>query len=76
MELEPEPLGNFEPALARDFFQALVNQMSVTIHLELRRGEGVHHGLESVFKAFGRALKDAVAIDPRVKQVPSTKGTL
>jgi imidazoleglycerol-phosphate dehydratase len=76
VELEQEPLGNFEPALARDFFQALVNQMSVTVHLELRRGDSVHHGLESIFKAFGRALKDAVAIDPRVKQVPSTKGTL
>lgn len=76
VELEPEPLGNFEPSLARDFFQALVNQAAMTVHVELRSGQGVHHGLEAVFKAFGRALKEAVALDPRVKDVPSTKGTL
>lgn len=76
VDLEPEPLGNFEPRLAQDFFQALVNQMAVTVHIDLKRGDSVHHGLESVFKAFGRALKTAVAIDPRVKQVPSTKGKL
>lgn len=76
VELEPEPLGNFEPSLARDFFQALVNQAAMTVHIELRSGESVHHGMEAVFKAFGRALKAAVAIDPRVKDVPSTKGKL
>lgn len=76
VELEQEPLGNFEPALARDFFQALVNQAALTMHVELRRGGGVHHSLEAVFKGVGRALKDAVAIDPRVKDVPSTKGSL
>lgn len=76
VELEPEPLGNFEPALARDFFQALVNQAAITLHIELRRGGGVHHGLEAVFKSAGRALKQAVAFDPRVKDVPSTKGKL
>lgn len=76
VDLAPEPLGNFEPSLARDFFQAVVNQAAMTVHVELRRGDGVHHGLEAVFKAFGRALKSAVAVDPRVKRVPSTKGTL
>jgi imidazoleglycerol-phosphate dehydratase len=76
VELEPEPLGNFEPGLARDFFQALVNQSAMTVHIELRRGGSVHHALESVFKGFGRALKNAVQPDPRVKDVPSTKGTL
>ncbi|HEY5530994.1 MAG TPA: imidazoleglycerol-phosphate dehydratase HisB [Candidatus Anoxymicrobiaceae bacterium] len=76
VELEPEPLGNFEPSLARDFFQGLVNEAGLTLHVELRRGGGVHHALEAVFKAAGRALKTAVAIDPRVGGVPSTKGTL
>lgn len=76
VELEPEPLGNFEPSLARDFFQALVNQAGFTMHLTLRSGGGVHHSLEAVFKAAGRALKTAVGKDPRVKEVPSTKGTL
>jgi len=48
----------------------------MTMHVTLRKGRGVHHGLEAVFKAAGRALKDAVSIDPRVKDIPSTKGTL
>lgn len=76
VDLEPEPLGNFEPSLAQVFFQAVVNQAAMTVHIELRRGDGVHHGLEAVFKAFGRALMNAGAIDPRVKSVPSTKGIL
>lgn len=74
--VEPEPLGNFEPALARDFFQALSNEAGITLHIELRRADGVHHGLEAVFKAVGRALKQAVSLDPRVKDIPSTKGTI
>ncbi len=74
--LEPEPLGNLDPALAKDFFQGLVNEAELTLHIELRRGGGVHHSLEAVFKAAGRALKGAVAIDPRVSGVPSTKGKL
>jgi imidazoleglycerol-phosphate dehydratase len=67
VDLEPEPLGNFEPGLARDFFQAVVNQAG---------GGSVHHALESVFKGFGRALKGAISMDPRVKDIPSTKGVL
>ncbi len=74
--VEPEPLGNFEPALARDFFQALSNEAGITLHIELRHADGVHHGLEAVFKAVGRALKQAVSLDPRVKDIPSTKGTI
>lgn len=74
--LEPEPVGIFEPSLARDFFQAFVNNAGLTMHLNLRLASGVHHGLEAVFKSAGRALKAAVSIDPRVNDVPSTKGTL
>ena len=76
VDVKQEPLGKFEPALAREFFQALVNQAGITMHVELRRGDGVHHSLEAVFKAVGRALKIAVGIDPRVTGVPSTKGTI
>jgi len=76
VDLEPEPLGNFEPGLARDFFQAVVNQAGMTVHIELRSGGSVHHALESVFKGFGRALKGAISMDPRVKDIPSTKGVL
>lgn len=76
VDIEPEPLGNFDPVLSRDFFQAFVNQAGFTMHIELRKGGGVHHGLESVFKACGVALKKAVSIDPRVDDVPSTKGSI
>ncbi len=76
VEIAPEPLGNFDPTLARDFFQGLANSAGLTLHIELRRCSGVHHGLEAVFKAAGRALKQAVALDPRVGGIPSTKGTL
>jgi imidazoleglycerol-phosphate dehydratase len=76
VNVEPEPLGNFEPALAKEFFKALTSEAGITLHVELRRGNGVHHALEAVFKAAGRALKQAVSLDPRVKDIPSTKGTI
>jgi imidazoleglycerol-phosphate dehydratase len=76
VEVEPDPLGNFEPTLARDFFQAISNESGITLHIELRRGNGLHHSLEAVFKAVGRALKQAVSLDPRVRDIPSTKGTI
>lgn len=76
VELEPEPLGNFDPLLARDFFQGLVNQAGLTMHISLKASGGLHHSLEAVFKSVGRALKQAVSIDPRVPDVPSTKGTI
>ena len=77
VELEPEPLGNFDPALAQGFLPgARQTRPSLPMHIELRQGGSVHHSLEAVFKAAGRALKAAVAIDPRVGGVPSTKGTI
>lgn len=76
VDLEPEPLGNFEPALARDFLASMVNKAGITMHVELKKGESVHHGLEAVFKAVGRALKAAIGLDPRVWDVPSTKGSI
>jgi imidazoleglycerol-phosphate dehydratase len=76
VRLEPEPVGNFDPALARDFFASVASKAQLTLHVELRVPDGVHHSLEAVFKAVGRALKQAVEIDPRVDGVPSTKGKL
>lgn len=73
---EPEPLGNFDPHLSKDFFTALSNSSRITAHINLRTGGSVHHSLEAVFKAFGRALKMAVEIDPRVSGIPSTKGVI
>jgi imidazoleglycerol-phosphate dehydratase len=76
VDLDPEALGNFDPLLAKDFFQGLVNEAELTMHVDLRRGAGVHHSLEAIFKAAGRALKAAVEIDPRVSGIPSTKGAI
>ncbi len=60
---------------AKQFLEAFVRSAGVNLHVEYR-GEDLHHVLEAIFKAFGRALSDATRIDPRVKGVPSTKGRL
>lgn len=60
----------------REFFQALVNHAALNLHLDLIRGEDVHHIIEACFKAFARALDQAVSHDPRETSVPSTKGSL
>ncbi len=69
-------LKNFDPDLIEDFLQAFVNNSSITFHVESRYGRNTHHIIEAVFKAMGRALKNAVFLDPRMKGVPSTKGKL
>jgi len=70
-------IGNFDVDLAREFFQGFVNHALVTLHIDNLRGENAHHQCETVFKAFGRALRSAVEIDPRsAGVVPSTKGVL
>jgi imidazoleglycerol-phosphate dehydratase len=70
-------IGVFEVDLVREFFQGLVNHASITLHIDNLRGENAHHQAETVFKAFGRALRMAVEADPRaVGSVPSTKGAL
>lgn len=74
------PLGGgkigsqFEPELAQEFFAA-VSRAGITIHLQRLAGDNRHHLLEAAFKAAGRALRAAVALDPRQKGLPSTKGT-
>jgi imidazoleglycerol-phosphate dehydratase len=70
-------IGGFDAQLAHEFFQGFANHALVTLHVDNLRGENAHHQCETVFKAFARALRMAVAIDPRVADVvPSTKGSL
>ncbi|SBP86408.1 imidazoleglycerol-phosphate dehydratase [Thiomonas delicata] len=70
-------IGQFDVDLAHEFFQGLVNHAFITLHVDNLRGENAHHQCETVFKAFGRALRAAAEIDPRMGSViPSTKGSL
>lgn len=69
-------LGSFDLELAREFMQAFAVNSRTTLHVNLRYGDNTHHCIEGIFKAFARALGQAVRIDPRVKGVPSTKGML
>ena len=70
-------VGNFDVDLFREFFQGFVNHAQVTLHIDNLRGENSHHQIETVFKAFGRALRMALAPDPAMAGVtPSTKGVL
>lgn len=70
-------IGDFDVDLLREFFQGLVNHAQITVHLDNLRGDNAHHQAETLFKAFGRALRMAVTPDARMAgQVPSTKGSL
>lgn len=76
VNIAKEKVGDFDVELAQEFFQALVGNSGITLHVDLRRGTNSHHCLEAVFKAFGRAMDMATSLDSRVKGVPSTKGSL
>ena len=70
-------IGEFDSQLAFEFFQGFVNHAFVTLHIDNLRGENAHHQAETVFKAFARALRAALELDPRsVGVIPSTKGSL
>jgi imidazoleglycerol-phosphate dehydratase len=70
-------IGEFDVDLVREFFQGLVNHADITVHIDNLRGDNAHHQAETVFKAFGRALRMAVDADPRAAgAIPSTKGSL
>ena len=69
-------IKDFAPDLVEDFFQAFVNRSGVTLHINVLYGRNVHHIIEAVFKAFGRALSEAVRINPRIKGIMSTKGRI
>jgi imidazoleglycerol-phosphate dehydratase len=69
-------IGEFDVDLVHEFFQGFVNHAHVTLHVDNLKGDNAHHQAETAFKAFGRALRMAVELDPRIKGVPSTKGSL
>lgn len=69
-------IGEFDVDLFREFFQGFVNHALITLHIDNLRGRNAHHIAETVFKAFGRALRMAVEMDPRMTCIPSTKGCL
>ena len=69
-------VGAFDVDLLREFFQGFVNHAQVTLHIDNLRGGNAHHQAETIFKAFGRALRMALTRDPRSQALPSTKGAL
>jgi imidazoleglycerol-phosphate dehydratase len=74
--LPPGEIAGFEHEAAEEFFRAVASAARLTLHLELQAGTNAHHMIEACFKAFARALRAAVAVDPSETGVPSTKGTL
>jgi imidazoleglycerol-phosphate dehydratase len=75
-DLPEVSIAGFESELAEEFFRAVSNNSKITVHLWVRSGSNAHHMIEASFKAFARALREAVSIDPDERGVPSTKGTL
>jgi imidazoleglycerol-phosphate dehydratase len=70
-------VGEFDVDLVHEFFQGFCNHALVTLHVDCLRGKNAHHNAETIFKAFGRALRMALEVDPRAPDVvPSTKGSL
>jgi imidazoleglycerol-phosphate dehydratase len=74
--LPPGAIGNFDHELAEEFFRAFATNAKLTLHLTAERGTNAHHVIEAAFKSFARALRQAVALDPSERGVPSTKGVL
>ena len=75
-ELPPVTIAGFDAELAEEFFRAVANNSRITLHVGVAQGSNAHHMIEACFKAFARALRVAVSIDPDEDGVPSTKGTL
>jgi len=71
-----EMIGAFPTSLGMEFFTALAQNGRFNLHIDLIRCSNAHHGMEAIFKAVARALRQAVSLDPRVTDVPSTKGSL
>ena len=70
-------IGDFDVDLIHEFFQGFTNHANITLHIDNLRGDNTHHQSETIFKAFGRALRFAVEIDEKIKgEMPSTKGSL
>ena len=75
-ELPPGATGGLDHELVDEFFRAVASTAKLTLHVRVESGANAHHMIEAAFKAFARALRAAVAIDPTEQGVPSTKGTL
>jgi imidazoleglycerol-phosphate dehydratase len=75
-DLPPGLTGGFDHELAEEFFRAVANAARMTVHVDVEAGTNAHHMIEAAFKAFARALRAAVSLDPTETGVPSTKGTL
>ena len=75
-DLPPGGTGGFDHELAEEFFRAVASAAKLTVHLRVDAGTNAHHMIEAAFKAFARALRVAVSVDPTETGVPSTKGTL
>ena len=75
-DLPKTRVGEFDAELAEEFLRAFTVQSRMTVHVDLRYGKNLHHCIEAMFKALGRALRQSVTLDPRVQSVPSTKGML
>ncbi|MFB4168039.1 imidazoleglycerol-phosphate dehydratase HisB [Virgibacillus sp. JSM 102003] len=71
-----DKVGSFDTELIEEFFQAFASNAKLTLHINLAYGTNTHHIIESIFKGFGRALDQASQENPRIKGIPSTKGTL
>ncbi len=69
-------IKNFDPDLIEDFLQAFVSNSSITLHVNVLYGRNIHHIIEAIFKGLGRALREAVSIDKKIKGVLTTKGML
>lgn len=76
MKLRKSRIGNFDLELLEEFFRAFCNHGKMTLHVNLLYGKNSHHMVEAIFKGVGRALREAVSMDERTHQVPSTKGVL
>lgn len=77
LQIPTERVGNYDTQLVREFFVAIVNHSQMTLHIRQLDGINSHHIIEATFKAFARAIRQAIAIDPRrSSQIPSSKGVL
>lgn len=76
LPLRKRKIGDFDTELIKEFFQAFVNHGAITLHARVAYGSNAHHMVESLFKACGRALRQALSMDEKVRGVPSTKGKL
>jgi imidazoleglycerol-phosphate dehydratase len=76
VKFERRKIGGFDPALVKEFFKAFTDHSGITLHISLLYGNNSHHIIEAVFKAFARALRDAVTVDKKIVGVLSTKGSL